>query len=150
MGSIRVLIADDHAIVRQRLLAILTAEEEVEVVGQAADGEEAVEKALREKPEVVILDISMPRLSGFEAANRIRRALPGSRILVLTMHDDEEYVLKMVRAGASGYLVKDGAASELITAIRELKAGRTYFGPEAARALSRASPVNGSEASAGE
>lgn len=135
MTRTRVLVADDHTIVRQGLIGILEASEEVEVVGEAADGHEAVEKALKVRPDVVVLDISMPRLNGLEAARRIRESLPSARILVLTMHDDEEYVLKMVRAGASGYLLKDDAASELLAGIRALKAGKAYFGPHASRAL---------------
>ena len=138
MTRIRVLVADDHTIVRQGLVGILKASDEVEVVGEAADGAEAVEKATKLKPDVVVLDVSMPHLSGLEAARRIREALPATRILVLTMHDDEEYVLKMVRAGASGYLLKDSAASELIAGIRALKAGKVYFGPHASRALADA------------
>jgi len=135
---IRVLVADDHTIVRQGIVGILKSSEDVEVVGEAADGAEAVEKATKLKPDVVVLDVSMPHLTGLEAARRIREALPATRVLVLTMHDDEEYVLKMVRAGASGYLLKDSAGSELIAGIRALKAGKAYFGPHASRALAEA------------
>lgn len=135
MPRIRVLVADDHALIRQGLVSILTGHDEFEVVGQAADGNEAVEKAVASKPDVVVLDLAMPRLDGLEAARRIRKALPRTRILVLTMHDDEEYVLRTVRAGAAGYIVKDGAAAELVTAIRAVSAGQGYFGPQAARAL---------------
>ncbi|MFY9550978.1 MAG: response regulator transcription factor [Thermoanaerobaculia bacterium] len=138
MGRIRVLVADDHTILRQGLVGILKASDEMEVVGEAAEGSEAVEKALKTRPDVVVLDISMPRMNGLEAARRIREALPSTRILVLTMHDDEEYVLQMVRAGASGYLLKEGAASELLAGIRALKAGKAHFGPHAAKALSDA------------
>jgi two-component system response regulator NreC len=138
MTKIRVLVADDHTIVRQGLVGILKGSPEMEVVGEASDGYEAVEKSLETKPDVVVLDVSMPRLSGIEAARRIHEALPAARILVLTMHDDEEYILKMVRAGASGYLLKDGAASELLAGIRTLKAGKTHFGPHATKALSDA------------
>jgi DNA-binding NarL/FixJ family response regulator len=138
MGAIRVLVADDHTIVRQGLVGILKASADIEVVGEAGDGAEAVEKATKLKPDVVVLDVSMPHLNGIEAARRIRDALPGTRVLVLTMHDDEEYVLKMVRAGASGYLLKDSAASELLAAIRALKAGKASFGPHATRALAEA------------
>ena len=135
MAKLRILLADDHTIVRQGLVSILNSAEEFEVVAEAADGSEAVDKALETRPDVVVLDVTMPRLNGLEAARRIHKALPETRILVLTMHEDEEYVLKMVRAGASGYLVKDGAASELVTAIRALRAGKGYFGPQAAKAL---------------
>jgi DNA-binding NarL/FixJ family response regulator len=138
MKRIRVLVADDHTIVRQGLVGILKASEEMEVVAEAAEGSEAVEKALETRPDVIVLDISMPRMNGLEAARRIREALPATRILVLTMHDDEEYVLQMVRAGASGYLLKEGAAAELLAGIRALKAGKKYFGSEAARALAEA------------
>jgi two-component system response regulator NreC len=138
MTKIRVLVADDHTIVRQGLVGILKGSEEIEVVAEASDGNEAVEKALKMKPDVAVLDVSMPRLSGIEAARRIHEALPATRLLVLTMHDDEEYILKMVRAGASGYLLKDGAASELLAGIKALKAGKTYFGPHATRALAEA------------
>ena len=135
MARLRILLADDHTIVRQGLVSILKAVPDFEVVAEAADGSEAVDKALESRPDVVVLDVTMPRLNGLEAARRIHKALPESRLLVLTMHEDEEYVLKMVRAGASGYLVKDGAAVELVTAIRALGAGQGYFGPQASKAL---------------
>jgi len=138
MGRIRGLVADDHTIVRQGVVGILRRTEDLDVIAEAANGDEALAKALETKPDVVVLDINMPCLNGFEAARRIRRTLADTRILILTMYDDAEYVLKMRRAGVAGYLVKDGAASELIDAIRTLKAGRTYFGPQAAKALSEA------------
>ena len=138
MSRIRVLVADDHTIVRQGLVGILRASPEIEVVAEAAEGSEAVDQALKTRPDVVVLDFSMPRMNGLEAARRIHEALPSTRILVLTMHDDVEYVLQMVRAGASGYLLKEGAASELLEGIRALKAGKAYFGPHATQALSEA------------
>ena len=137
-GRIRVLLADDHTLVRQGLAGMLRAVDDFEVVGEAADGAEAVEKAMETRPDVAILDISMPRLGGLEATRRIRKALPQTRVLVLTMHEDEEYVLQLVRAGASGYLVKDSAAGELVAALRALGSGRAYFGTQAARALAEA------------
>lgn len=136
--KIRVLVADDHTVVRQGLVGILQGSPDIEVVGEAADGHEAVEQALKAKPDVVVLDVSMPRLNGLEAARRIHEALPATRILVLTMHDEEEYVLKMVRAGASGYLLKGDAASELLAGIRALKEGKTHFGPRASQAIAEA------------
>ncbi len=138
MTRARVLIADDHTIVRHGLVGILNATNDIEVVGQAGNGAEAVTRAIDLKPDIVLLDISMPRLNGLEAARRIRKALPASHILVLTMHEEEEYVRKMVRAGVSGYIVKDGAASELIAAIRAVKSGKTWFGPQASQALADA------------
>lgn len=131
----RVLIADDHTMVRESLVAVLRAEPDVEVVAQAADGLEAVALAERTRPDIVIVDLSMPRLGGLEVVRRLRELLPQTRVLVLTMHQEDEYVLQAVRAGASGYLVKDSAAHELVEAVRRLHAGRAHFGPQAARAL---------------
>jgi DNA-binding NarL/FixJ family response regulator len=105
------------------------------VVGQAADGVTAVEQALLLRPDVAIIDISMPRLSGIEVVRRLRQELPATPTLVLTMHDEDEYVLHVVRAGASGFLLKDSATSELIEAVRDLHAGRKHFGGNAARVL---------------
>lgn len=135
MPKVRVLVADDHTMIRQGLISILQAYDEFEIVGEAVDGNEAVDKALASRPDVAILDISMPRLNGLEATRRIRKALPKTRVLILTMHDDEEYVLRTVRAGAAGYVVKDGATAELVAAVRAVSAGQGYFGPQAARAI---------------
>jgi two-component system, NarL family, response regulator NreC len=134
-GRVRVLVADDHTIVRQGLVSLLVESGECEVVAEAADGLDAVDKAQATRPEVAILDLSMPRLSGLEAVRRIHEALPQTRILVLTVHEEEEYVLPLVRAGASGYLIKDSAVAELLAAVRALHAGQGYFGPTAARVL---------------
>ncbi len=131
----RVLIADDHTMVRESLVKVLEAGGDVEVVAQAADGIEAVEKAELTRPDIVVTDLSMPRLGGLEVVRRLREKLPGTRVLVLTMHQEDEYVLQAVRAGASGYLVKDSASSELLAAVRSLHAGRGYFGPQASKAL---------------
>ena len=133
--TIRVLVADDHTIVRQGVVSLLEAGGDCEVVAQASDGVEAVEKALATRPDVAVLDIGMPRLSGLEAVRRIRQEAPKVRVLVLTMHEEEEYVIHLVRAGASGYLVTDSAAGELLAAVRALARGHGYFGPYAARVL---------------
>jgi DNA-binding NarL/FixJ family response regulator len=135
LGQVRVLIADDHTLVRESLAGLLQGDAGIVVVAQAADGLETVEKALATRPDVVITDLSMPRLGGLEVVRRLREALPDTRVLVLTMHKEDEYVLQAVRAGASGYLVKDSAASELLAAVRSLHAGRGYFGPQAAMTL---------------
>lgn len=134
---IRILIADDHTLVRESLVGLLQAEGDVQVVAQAADGAETVEKALAVRPDIVVADLSMPRLGGIEVVRRLREQLPDTRVLVLTMHQEDEYVLQAVRAGASGYLVKDSAASELLAAVRNLHAGRGHFGPQAARTLAQ-------------
>ena len=135
---VRVLVADDHTIVREGIVRILRDSEGIEVVGEAGDGAEATRKALETRPDVVVMDLSMPRLSGFEATRRIREALPQTRILVLTMHDEDEYILGSVRAGVSGYLLKDEAPSELLPGIRALKDGKFYFAPSTFQALARA------------
>jgi DNA-binding NarL/FixJ family response regulator len=99
-------------------------------VAEASDGAEAMRRAMETRPDVAVLDVSMPRLNGIEAARRIHEALPRTRILVLTMHDEEEYVVRMVRAGASGYILKDGVVSELIAGILAVNRGQNYFAPE--------------------
>jgi len=131
----RALVADDHAVVREEVVSILNGSAEVEVVAEARDGEEAARKALETKPDLVVLDVSMPRMNGVEAAQRIHKALPETRILVLTMHEEEEYVVRMVDAGASAYLLKDGAPYELLVAVRALRAGKCYFSPRVFKAL---------------
>lgn len=132
---IRVLIADDHTLVRESLVNLLQASGSIEVVAQAADGPETVALAIATHPDVVVADLSMPGLNGIEVVRRLREAVPATRVLVLTMHQEEEYVLQAVRAGAAGYLVKDSAAAELLAAVRSLHAGRSHFGPQAARAM---------------
>ena len=136
MGMLlRVLIADDHVLVRESLVSLLQSGGDVQVVAQAATGVETIEKAVATRPDVVVTDLSMPGLGGIEVVRRLHEALPETRVLVLTMHQEDEYVLQAVRAGASGYLVKDSAAAELLAAVRSLHAGRGYFGPQASRAL---------------
>jgi DNA-binding NarL/FixJ family response regulator len=132
---IRTLIADDHNLVRESLVSVLRASGECAIVAEAADGVEALEQALKLKPDVVIVDISMPRLNGLEVVRRLVAELPHTRTLVLTMHEEDEYVLHAVRAGARGYLLKHAATAELIAAVKTLAAGGTYFGPQAAKAL---------------
>lgn len=132
---IRVLLADDHTVVRRGLVALLVSSGACEVVAEAADGEEAVAAARRHRPQVAILDVSMPRLNGLEAARRIRVQLPETRILILTAHGEDEYILPLVRAGVAGYLLKDSAVDELIDAVRTVAAGRTWFGARATEAI---------------
>ncbi|GAB2618264.1 response regulator transcription factor [Novilysobacter erysipheiresistens] len=135
MGNIRVLIADDHTLVRESLVGLLQADGDVQVVAQAANGLETLEQATATRPDIVVTDLTMPGLNGIEVVRRLRESLPNTRVLVLTMHQEDEYVLQAVRAGASGYLVKDSAASELLAAVRSLQLGRSYFGPQASKAL---------------
>lgn len=132
---IRVLIADDHTLVRESLVSVLNASGACQVIAEAADGIEAVEKALATRPDVALVDISMPRLNGVEVVRRLHEALPETQVLVLTMHYEEEYVMQLVQAGAAGYLGKDSATSELIAAVTSLSEGRGYFSPQAAKIL---------------
>ncbi|MCB1613534.1 MAG: response regulator transcription factor, partial [Xanthomonadales bacterium] len=115
---IRVLVADDHTILREGLVSLLNHSGDCQVVGQAADGMQAVEMALQLEPNVVVLDLSMPKLNGLDVIRRLSKELDHTRILVLTMHAEEEYVLHVVRAGAAGFLLKDSASSELLKAVR--------------------------------
>lgn len=135
IDPIRVLLADDHTLVREGLVRLLEGSGACTVVAEAADGVEALARARATHPDVAVVDLRMPRLSGLEVVRRLRSELPATRVLVLTMHDEEEYVLPAVRAGAAGYLVKDSAPGELLAAVRALHAGQGYFGPQAARAL---------------
>jgi len=132
---IRVLVADDHNLVRTGIVRILVESGQCEVVAEASDGLEAVTRAMETRPDVVVLDITMPRLNGVECVRRICEALPATRVLALTVHDEEEYVLHMVRAGASGYLVKDSDAQDLLNAVSALHRGKGYFGPQASGVL---------------
>lgn len=135
MTPIRLLIADDHRLVRESLVAVLQASGQVQVVGQAGDGLQAIEQIVALAPQVAVVDISMPGLSGIEVVRRARSLAPATRCLVLTMHEDEEYVLHVVRAGAAGYLVKDSPAADLLRAVHDVAAGRGHFGAYAARVL---------------
>lgn len=125
--GIRVLIADDHAVVREGIRSMLAGDERFQIVGEAQDGEQAVMMASSLHPHVVVLDISMPHLSGLDAAARIRDSVPDARVLILSMHDHHEYVVRSVRAGARGYLRKDSTPAQLRDAIRTLYEGGTSF-----------------------
>jgi NarL family two-component system response regulator LiaR len=137
-APIRVLVADDHMVVRSGIRHVLESEAGFEVVGEAASGAEALALAAELHPDVVVLDISMPDESGLQVAARLREGSDGPRILILSMHDNAEYVLESVRAGAHGYLLKDTAATELRSAIRAICRGESYFSPPVASRLSAA------------
>ncbi len=130
-SPIRVLLADDHAILRTGLRMILSTHDDIEVIGEAGDGRQAIGEAQRLHPDVILMDISMPECNGIEATRQVKRLLPETRVLVLTMHENEEYLFQMLRAGASGYILKEAVDTELITAIRVVATGRFYLSPSA-------------------
>jgi DNA-binding NarL/FixJ family response regulator len=132
MSKLRVLLADDHAVVRAGLRALIVAEPDLVVVGEAADGEEAVALAVALAPDVLVLDISMPKMHGVAAAERVRAECPRVRAVALSAHEDRGYVLRMLAAGANGYVLKRAAASELVRAIRAVASGGTYLDPAVA------------------
>jgi len=135
MKKIRVLIVDDHTLVRDGIRALLALVADVEVVGEAANGKEALEKVKGLAPDVVLMDLAMPIMSGLEATRRIRREFPGVRVLALTQYDDSEYVIPIIEAGACGFVTKMVAFSELASAIQAAYRGESYLSPSAAAAL---------------
>jgi two-component system, NarL family, response regulator NreC len=135
MEQIKVLIVDDHRVVRDGLAKILEGCGDIHVVGDAADGLEAIRKFSELQPNVVLLDISMPKLNGVEVCRRIKKTNPEAKIVILSMHEEEEYSMKLVRMGVSGYLLKDSAAQEVIEAVRTAFAGKAYFSPHISKTL---------------
>ncbi len=127
MAKIRVLIADDHALVREGIAAFLRFSDEIDVVGEASDGIEAIEKAKKYKPDVVLMDIAMPKLGGLEATVELKKIFPDIKILVLTQYDDREYISRFLKAGVSGYLLKRAVGSDLISAIKAVNRGEIYL-----------------------
>lgn len=135
MKEIRILLADDHNVMRAGLKLLLESHPGFRVVSEAAEGSQAVENALATKPDVVVMDIAMPKLSGIDAAQRITAQFPQTAIIILSMHSDEGYVLRALKAGARGYLLKDSAESDLIEAIKVLNEGKAFFSPEISKVL---------------
>lgn len=133
MKKITVLLAEDHLIVREGLRALLNLEEDIEIVGEADNGRQAVELTLKLSPEVVVMDIAMPFLNGMEATRQILHAKPATKVLMLTAHSDDAYVSRVMAIGARGYLIKQSAAHILPEAIREVYSGRTFFSPTISR-----------------
>jgi DNA-binding NarL/FixJ family response regulator len=129
MGKLRVLIAEDHQTVREGLKLILQSQSDVEIVGEAADGTAAVESAKRLLPDVVLMDVSMPKTSGLRATKLLRECCPEVKIIALTRHNDGAYLQEMLRAGASGYVLKQSSSAELLRAIREIASGNSYLDP---------------------
>ncbi len=133
----RVLLADDHAVVRSGLRAVLDAEPDIEVVAEAADGSEAVERALAAEVDLAILDVSMPKLTGLQATIELRRRRTGLRVLILSVHDNEQYFFEALRAGAAGYVLKSAANRDLVEACRAMMRGEPFLYPKAVTALIR-------------
>ncbi len=132
MQRIRVLIADDHKVVREGLAAILNAKQSIEVVGEAQNGQEAVEKARSLVPDVILMDVRMPRMGGVEATRQIKRESPHIGVIALTMHDEELYIFDLVRAGATGYLLKDTDSAQIVVAIHAIYRGESLINPSVA------------------
>jgi len=143
VNKIRVLIADDHAILREGVRALLAGTDDIEVVGQAADGREAIEACRRLDPDVVLLDIAMPGLGGLEAALELRKGGQRARVLILSQYEDREYVRRLLKAGVAGYVLKKSAGSELVGAIRAVHRGGLVLDPEVARAAMEESGAEG-------
>ena len=133
MNKIRVLLAEDHTIVRKGLRSLLDGEAGIEVIGEAEDGREAVEKVGQLLPDVVLMDITMPSLNGLEATRQIKKRFPEVKVVILTMHANEEYIFQILRAGASGYLVKQAAPTELLSAIQAAYQGESFLSPSISR-----------------
>lgn len=132
--KIKVLVADDHPVVRRGLQSLLAKQERLTVVGEAADGDEALQKALAMSPDVALLDISMPRRDGLEVTSLLRKQAPKTKVLILSVHSNKEYIFRIIQAGAHGYVSKEAAPEELLRAIESVHAGETFFSPEIARA----------------
>lgn len=131
----RILLADDHAVVRQGFRMILSAQEDLEVVGEVANGKEAVESAAQLRPDVAVVDVSMPELNGIEATRRIAGVSPSTRVLALSMHKDAVYVREILRAGARGYLLKDSGEADLLSAVRAVARGEGFLSPAVSDAV---------------
>lgn len=136
--KIRLLLVDDHPIVREGIKSALSTRKTISIVGEASTGEEALSKALKLEPDVILMDINMPGMSGLEAARRLRKRIPDTKILALTMHENREYILEMSQLGARGYVLKDSPPSELLRAIEAVHAGEFFFSPRASQHLLKA------------
>ncbi len=128
-GKIKVLVVDDHTIIREGICLLLKSHDDIEVVGEAVDGAEAVEKVRQLHPDIVLMDLSMPKMSGFEATQAIKKEFPNVQVLALTVHGNPEYFFRILSAGASGYVVKGASSVELVSALRAVYHGGTYLHP---------------------
>jgi two-component system, NarL family, response regulator NreC len=135
MSSVRILLADDHTILRKGLRLVLEREPDFSVVGEASNGREAIEAADRDHPDAIIMDIAMPILNGIEATKRITTNHPKIAVIILSVHSDEAYILRALKAGARAYLLKDSAETDLIQAVRAVAAGKAFFSPAVSKVL---------------
>lgn len=135
--KIKVLLIDDHTVVRKGIRALLEQEKDIEVIAEAEDGLEGVETCLEHEPDVVVLDMALPLLSGVEVARKIREKLPDVRILILSMYDDEEYIVDSFKVGVAGYILKDVVVSDLVAAVRSVYRGSTFLSPTVSEKLRR-------------
>jgi two-component system response regulator NreC len=141
-SPIRILLADDHSVLRAGLVALLEAESDIVIVGQAADGLECHEQALVLRPDIILMDINMPNCGGLEALDKIRRELPDTKVLILTMHDEIGYLKHVLSSGGSGYVLKQAASEELLSAIHAVNDGGVFIHPHHAQALARDSATS--------
>ncbi len=135
MRKIKILLVDDHAIMRDGIKALLSIYDDIEVVGEASEGREAVEMARELNPDVVVMDISMPGMDGLEVTRRLTKRNPGMKVIILTQHDNREYILSAIKVGAAGYIPKKALGSDLISAIRAVHSGDSFLYPSAAKTL---------------
>lgn len=135
MNKIKVLLVDDHAIMRDGIRALLSLHDDIKIVGEASEGQEAIEKTQDLSPDVVVMDVAMPDMDGIEATRRIRKQSPKVKVIVLTQYDNKEYVLSAIKAGAAGYVPKRALGSELVSAVRAVNRGESFLYPSAAAAL---------------
>jgi DNA-binding NarL/FixJ family response regulator len=135
MDKIKVLLVDDHAIMRDGIRALLGLHDDIEIIGEASEGQEAIEKTRDLSPDVIVMDVAMPGMDGLEATRRIKKQLPTVKVIVLTQYDNKEYILSAIKAGAAGYVPKRALGSELVSAIRTVYRGESFLYPSAAAVL---------------
>ncbi len=131
--KIRLLLVDDHPVVREGIRSCLASHDHLEIIGEAVDGEDAVSKTMKLAPDIVLMDINLPHVNGLEATERLRRKAPKTRVLILTVHNNKEYALQIIRSGARGYVLKDSSPQELVRAIESVIRGETFFSPDVAQ-----------------
>jgi len=148
--SIKLLLVDDHPVVRKGISSCLARHEHLQIVGEAADGQEAVRKARELAPDIILMDIDMPHMNGLAVTELLRKEMPRIKVLILSMHSNTEYVMRIIQSGASGYVLKDAATDELVRAIETVNGGEAFFSPEVARAALNKYVRGGADSAAGQ